>query len=78
MAALFGDKRAPDRKPMPFIVGVGRSGTTMLRLMLDAHPDVPRDGPDWLDLPALAQMTISSPELLRMFATINEGKKAHP
>ncbi|SMP50639.1 ABC-type polysaccharide/polyol phosphate transport system, ATPase component [Desulfonatronum zhilinae] len=27
-------------QPMPFIVGVGRSGTTLLRLMLDAHPDV--------------------------------------
>src|SRR5262245_60544268 len=26
--------------PAPFIVGVGRSGTTLLRLMLDAHPDV--------------------------------------
>ncbi len=28
------------RPPVPFIVGVGRSGTTMLRLMLDAHPDL--------------------------------------
>ena len=26
--------------PMPIIVGVGRSGTTLLRLMLDAHPDL--------------------------------------
>src|SRR4030095_16294027 len=26
--------------PAPFIVGVGRSGTTLLRLMLDAHPEV--------------------------------------
>ena len=26
--------------PSPFIVGVGRSGTTLLRLMLDAHPDL--------------------------------------
>jgi len=26
--------------PFPFIVGVGRSGTTLLRLMLDAHPDL--------------------------------------
>jgi hypothetical protein len=26
-------------QPFPFIVGVGRSGTTLLRLMLDAHPE---------------------------------------
>jgi len=30
----------PERAPVPFIVGVGRSGTTMLRLMLDAHPEL--------------------------------------
>jgi hypothetical protein len=28
------------RQPAPFIVGVGRSGTTLLRLMLDAHPEL--------------------------------------
>lgn len=27
-------------QPAPFIVGVGRSGTTLLRMMLDAHPDL--------------------------------------
>ena len=34
--------RAPgDRRPAtPWVVGVGRSGTTLLRLMLDAHPDL--------------------------------------
>ena len=26
--------------PMPIIVGAPRSGTTLLRFMLDAHPDV--------------------------------------
>ena len=30
----------PTTPPVPFIVGVGRSGTTLLRLMLDAHPDL--------------------------------------
>src|SRR3954453_9050068 len=29
-----------DRAPFPFIVGVGRSGTTMLRAMLDSHPEL--------------------------------------
>jgi Sulfotransferase family len=31
---------AADRPPAPFLVGVGRSGTTLLRLMLDSHPEL--------------------------------------
>jgi hypothetical protein len=29
-----------DRDPVPFIVGMNRSGTTLLRMMLDAHPQL--------------------------------------
>ncbi len=31
---------AADRPAVPFVVGMNRSGTTLLRMMLDAHPDL--------------------------------------
>ena len=50
-------KPEPVRPPMPVIVGAARSGTTLLRLMLDAHPylSIPPETHFLPDLRALAQ-----------------------
>lgn len=40
MTLLGRRRREPPRTPAPFVVGVGRSGTTLLRMMLDAHPEL--------------------------------------
>jgi len=42
-------------QPAPFVVGVGRSGTTLLRLMLDAHPALAIP-PETHFLPALIEL----------------------
>ena len=48
-------------QPAPFVVGVGRSGTTLLRLMLDAHPELSIP-PETHFLPALIKLYAGSRE----------------
>ena len=51
--ALSRDAR---RKPVPFVVGMNRSGTTLLRMMLDAHPELTIP-PETHFVPALIKAT---------------------
>lgn len=52
--------------PSPFIVGVARSGTTLLRLMLDSHPE--------LAIPPETGF-LASEELTRAPMTLNGSSK---
>lgn len=51
--------------PSPFIIGMPRSGTTLLRLMLDAHPDlaIPLETHFLLPLVELPPHEAASPEM---------------
>ncbi len=52
--------------PSPFIVGAARSGTTLLRLMLDAHPDLAIP-PETHFIPQAARACESAPNPQRAF-----------
>ncbi len=54
LGRLLGRGSPPPGPPAPFIVGMGRSGTTLLRLMLDAHSQL-----------AIGPETGFAPELVR-------------
>ena len=55
--------RSASGPPAPFVVGVGRSGTTLLRLMLDSHPEL-----------AIPPETHFLPELIDRAATGADGQ----
>ncbi|MBV8976736.1 MAG: sulfotransferase [Alphaproteobacteria bacterium] len=61
-------------KPAPFIVGIGRSGTTLLRLMLDAHRDLAIPGETHFLLPlARERVRPRSPEEFVALATQSQS-----
>jgi hypothetical protein len=49
-----------DREPAPFLIGAARSGTSLLRVMLDAHPEVTMLSETGF-VPKLAEMIRSHP-----------------
>jgi len=68
-------RRAVIAAPAPFIVGVPRSGTTLLRLMLDAHPELALPAETHF-LPALLTLPGSGAELRRrFFEVISQHKR---
>ena len=54
LSKLLGRGSQPGGPPAPFIVGMGRSGTTLLRLMLDSHSEL-----------AIGPETEFAPEVIR-------------
>ena len=58
--------RGAERTPAPFVVGVNRSGTTLLRMMLDAHPEltIPPETHFVPELIAAAESKDPAPETL--------------
>ncbi len=71
----------PDQPPAPFVVGVARSGTTLLRLMLDAHPQLAIP-PETHFIPKLAKALGELPKSVgegemrrRAFALITEHRR---
>jgi hypothetical protein len=60
---MIGRRR---RRPAPFVVGMNRSGTTLLRMMLDAHPQltVPPETHFIPDLVKVAREGAATPEAL--------------
>jgi hypothetical protein len=67
--------RGPERLPAPFVVGVNRSGTTLLRMMLDAHPQLTVP-PETHFLPELIEEAESgSPTPESLLATITRQRE---
>lgn len=65
--------RSGPTQPAPFIVGVGRSGTTLLRIMLDAHPDMAIPSETHV-IPRLAALEGASGDLRKRFVhTLTAG-----
>ncbi len=67
--------RGPERVPAPFVVGVNRSGTTLLRMMLDAHPQLTVP-PETHFVPELIEAAESrSPTPESLLATITKQRE---
>jgi hypothetical protein len=69
-----GRTRDGEDAPAPFVVGVGRSGTTLLRLMLDAHPRlaIPPETHFLPELIATGRTRMSAAEAVEVIASVRQ------
>jgi hypothetical protein len=63
----------PEAPPAPFVVGVGRSGTTLLRMMLDTHPELAIP-PETQFVPELIDRGGEPPELVEAIVASRSWK----
>ena len=68
---------SPHPCPVPFIVGTGRCGTTLLRLMLDAHPALAVP-PETHFIPEVVQTCRQHPEPAEAFLQAVTGHRTWP
>jgi hypothetical protein len=59
---------------VPFVVGVGRCGTTLLRLMLDAHPNIAIP-PETHFIPALADPGVNESSCEEFFRIVTSSPR---
>ena len=77
MASEAASTRPPPRPPAPFVVGVSRSGTTLLRLMLDAHPELAIP-PETNFIPKLARALDEGPATPEAAIAFLAGRRRWP
>jgi Sulfotransferase family len=69
------DLSSQEREPAPFIVGVTRSGTTLLRLMLDSHPELTIPPETHFIPKVIRHASRDNPNLRKVFKSFTKNRR---